>query len=98
MLVEPPNETAEGFVCIFSIFSGQLKTSLYVPFNNNNNTLTAVISIALYHTVLYKINNNVYIKTSNIINYIIIILYSSHTHTHTHTHTHIYTQKECNKG
>ena len=65
-----------------------------------------VISIVPYltgkgeHTVLYKNNNNVYIKTSKIINYIVIILYSSHTHTyacmcvhaHTHSHTHTHTQ------
>ena len=60
--------------------------------------ITAVISIASYltdkgeHTAFYKINNNVYIKTSKIINYyIVLILYSSHTHhirKHTHTHTH----------
>ena len=43
------------------------------------------------HTVLYKINNNVYIKTSKMINYIVIILYSLQIHTHTHTHTHSHT-------
>ena len=59
-------------------------------------TIIAVISTVLYltkgeHTVFYKINNNVYIKTSKIINDIVIILQSSlslslsHTHTHTHT-------------
>ena len=37
--------------------------------------------------MLYKINNIVYVKTSKIINDIVIILYSSHTHTHTHTRT-----------
>ena len=53
--------------------------------------IIAVISIALYLTdmgeltALYKINNNVYIKTSKIINYVVIILYHTHTHTHTHT-------------
>ena len=51
--------------------------------------IIAVISIALYLTdrgeltALYKINNNVYIKTSKIINYVVIILYHTHTHTHT---------------
>ena len=50
--------------------------------------IIAVISIALYLTdmgeltALYKINNNVYIKTSKIINYVVIILYHTHTHTH----------------
>ena len=63
-------------------------------------TITAFISIALYITdkgeltALYKTNNDVYIKTSKIINYSVIILYTSHipppphTHTHTHAHTH----------
>ena len=40
--------------------------------------------------IVIKINNNVYVKTSEIINYIVIILYSAlppHTHTHTYTHT-----------
>ncbi len=32
--------------------------------------------------MLYKINNIVYVKTSKIINDIVIILYSSHTHTY----------------
>ena len=49
-----------------------------------------------------KINNNVYDKISQIINYVVIILYSSyantHTQTHTHTHTHTGAQKECNQG
>ena len=57
-----------------------------------------------------KINNNVYDKISQIINYVVIILYSSyanthtqththtHTHTHAHTHTHTGAQKECNQG
>ena len=68
--------------------------------------IIVVISVALHlankgeHTMLYKIQNNVYIKTSKIINYIVIILYSSHTHTyacmcvhaHTHSHTHTHTQ------
>ena len=67
--------------------------------DDDNIIITAVISIAPYltdkgeHTALYKINHNVYIKTSKIINYIVVILYSSHTtytHTHTHTHTHTY--------
>ena len=40
------------------------------------------------HAVLYKINNNVYIKTTKIINYTVIILYSSHTHRYTHTWVH----------
>ena len=42
------------------------------------------------HTVLYRSNNNVCIKTSNITNYIVIILYSMHacTNMHTHTYTH----------
>ena len=64
-----------------------------------------VISIVPYltgkgeHTVLYKNNNNVYIKTSKIINYIGILLYTPlpphhahtqmHAHMHTHTHTHM---------
>ena len=47
--------------------------------------ITAVISISPYltdkveHTALCKINNNEYIKTSETINYIVIMLYSSHT-------------------
>ena len=55
--------------------------------------IIAVISIALYlttdkgeHTALYKINNNVYIKTSKIINYIVIIInivFLVHTHRYT---------------
>ena len=69
--------------------------------------ITAVISIASYltdkgeHTAFYKINNNVYIKNSKIINYyIVLILYSSHTHhirkhTHTHTRTHAHTHTLC---
>ena len=40
------------------------------------------------HTALYKINNNVYIKTSKVINYIVIILYFSHARAHTHARTH----------
>ena len=50
----------------------------------------AVISIPPYltdmgvNTAFYNINNNVYIKTSKIINYIVIILYSLHT-TSVHT-------------
>ena len=62
---------------------------------------TAVISITPYltdqgeHTALYKINNNVHIKISKIINCVIIILYSSRAHTHTrapahYTHKHTY--------
>ena len=67
--------------------------------------IIVVISIVLYltgkgePTVLYKINNNVYIKTSKIINYIGIILCTPppptmhihkcmHTHTHMQAHTH----------
>ena len=51
--------------------------------------IITIISIAPYltdkgvHTALYKINNNVCIKTSKIINYIVIILYSLHTYPHT---------------
>ena len=55
--------------------------------------IIAVVSIALYlttdkgeHTALYKINNNVYIKTSKIINYIVIIInivFLVHTHRYT---------------
>ena len=51
-------------------------------------TITAFISIALYITdkgeltALYKTTNDVYIKTSKIINYVVIILYHTHTHTH----------------
>ena len=60
--------------------------------------IIAVISTAQYltnkseHTALDMINNNVYIKTSKIISYIVIILHSSHTTpaqnlsvSHTHT-------------
>ena len=53
-----------------------------------------VISIMLYltnkdeHTALYKINNNVYIKTAKIINDI----WSSHMHVCMHTHTHTHTR------
>ena len=39
-------------------------------------------------TALYKINNNVYIKTSKILNYIVIILHYTHTHACTHARTH----------
>ena len=48
--------------------------------------IIVVISVAPYltnkaeHTLLYKINNNVYIKTSKGINYIVIILYFAHAH------------------
>ena len=61
--------------------------------------IIVVISVAPYltnkgeHTVLYKINNNLYIKTSKGINYIVIILYFSHAHARTHART----QKECNE-
>ena len=47
--------------------------------------IIVVISIVPYltdkneHTTLYKIKNNVYIKTSRIIGYIVMILYYSHT-------------------
>ena len=50
--------------------------------------IISVVSIAVYltdkgqHIMLYKINKNVYIRTSKIIT-IVIILYSSHTHMHT---------------
>ena len=63
--------------------------------------ITAVISIALYltdkdeHAAFYKINNNVYIKTSTTTKllYDPNIVFLTHTHhararTHTHTHTH----------
>ena len=46
--------------------------------------IIVVISIAPYltdkgeYTALYKVNNNVNIKTSKIMSYIVIILYSSH--------------------
>ena len=49
--------------------------------------IIAVISIVPYltdkgeHTTLYKINNNVCIKTSQTMNYTVIIMYSAHTHT-----------------
>ena len=55
-------------------------------------TIIAVISVVLYlidkseHTMLYKINKNVYIKTSKIFSYVDIIMYFLHTCTHTHTH------------
>ena len=58
----------------------------------------AINSIAPYltdkdeRTALYKIDNNVCSKTSKIINYVVIILYSAHARTCTHT------QKECNAG
>ena len=71
-------------------------------------TITAFFSTALYITdkgkltALYKTNNDVYIKTSKIINYSVIILYSSHIPPppppHTHTHIHTGAQKECNRG
>ena len=47
--------------------------------------MIGVISVVLYlintseHIALHKINNNVYIKTSKIINYKVIILYYTHT-------------------
>ena len=54
-------------------------------------TLTAVISIALSltkkddYTMLYKINKNVCIKTTKIINYIVIVfLLRMHTHACVH--------------
>ena len=37
------------------------------------------------HTATYKINNTVCFKTSKILKYIVIMLYSSHAHIHTHT-------------
>ena len=49
---------------------------------SGNQIIIVVISLALYltdkgeHTALYKINNKVYIKTSKMINCIVIILYS----------------------
>ena len=52
--------------------------------------ITAVISIAPYltdkgeYTTLNKINNNVCIKTSQTMNYTVIIMYSAHAHAHTH--------------
>ena len=71
--------------------------------------IIAVISTAQYltnkseHTALDMISNNVYIKTSKMISYIVIILHPSHTtpaqtlslsltHTHTHmrTNTHLH--------
>ena len=74
-------------------------------------TIIAVIFMAPCHTIkgehtaLYKINRNVYIKTSTN-KYIVTMLYFSHPtptharthiHMHMHTHTHRGTQKECNK-
>ena len=58
-------------------------------------------------TALYKINNNVHIKTSKIRNYIVIIIVflthhtiphqhtnmRTHTHTHTHTEAHTHTHR-----
>ena len=50
--------------------------------------IIAVISIAPFltdkgeHTTFNKINNNVGIRTSQTMNYIVIIMYSAHTHTH----------------
>ena len=67
--------------------------------------ITAVISIELYltnkgdHTMLYKISNNFYIKTStNIRLYSHNVVFLTHIHAHTHKHacTCTYTQKECN--
>ena len=58
----------------------------------------AVISIAPYltdkgeHTSLYKINNNVYSKTSKILNYVVIILHYTHTHTRARTHARTHTE------
>ena len=78
--------------------------------NSNNSTIIiiAVIAIALHltykgeHTALCRMNNNEYIKISKVINYIVIVLYSSHTtplrtHPSTHTHTHTGAQKEWNE-
>ena len=59
--------------------------------------ITADISIALNlidkgeHTALYKINDNVYIKTKKIINDSSHNIVTSHEHTHTRTHTHTQT-------
>ena len=53
--------------------------------------IITVTSIAPYltdkdeHTAVYKSNNNVYIKTATIINYLVIELYSSRAHTRTQT-------------
>lgn len=56
----------------------------------NNTFLIVVVSVVLYltnkgeHAALYKykLNNNVYLKTSKIIDYVIIMLYSVYTCTH----------------
>ena len=55
------------------------------------------------HTALYKISQNVYIKTSKNNNCIVIILYCphnthTHTYTHIHTHTHTYTHTHTHRG
>ena len=55
-----------------------------------NTFLIVVVSVVLYltnkgeHTALYKYkrNNNVYLKTSKIIDYVVIMLYSVYTCTH----------------
>ena len=84
-----------------SCFPTPVHTVLHV----NNNAIIAVISVAPYltdkgeHASLYKINDNTFIQISNIINYVVMILYTScalactHTHTQarTHTHTHVHT-------
>ena len=53
--------------------------------------IIAVISVAHLtdkgeHTMLYKINGRVHIKTSGFL--------AHHTHTHTHTHTHMHARTE----
>ena len=57
---------------------------------NNNNNLNnshfydAYLTSKGEHTALYKVNNNVSIKTSKMIDYVVIIVYSLHVHAHTH--------------
>ena len=59
--------------------------------------IIAVISIGPYltdngeHITLYNINNNVFIKTSKIINYTVMIFF-----TRTHAHTHAKEERESN--
>ena len=59
--------------------------------------ITGVISTGLYftdkgeHTILYKINKNVLVKTSNRINnHIVLLIHNTPPHTHTHTHTRVH--------
>ena len=66
--------------------------------------IIAVIFVAPYltdkgeHTTLYQVNNNVYIKTSKLISYIVIILYPLLMHVRTHTHKQVHRRNVTREG